>query len=266
MFRFTGPAFGLLLAATGTAYAATIIELRGSDANQPISNDIEVNGNRVRIIVRDAASVHDIQYDAATDTAYVIDHQERTYTALTEEGIEEIGTQVQAMMTQVQAQLQQSMAGMSEQQKAQLGDVLGSMGFGSAAPAAAPKPARFEADGGMREVGGIPCTEGTMMVDSLPTARLCIARQTDVPLPEGDYRTLRKLVAFGGRLADKITAFFPAVSMAMPSYDIADIDGLPVEVRDGAMHVAVTAIRQESRPAIAVPDGYTQRMNPLLVQ
>lgn len=269
MFRFIASVLALgLLAIPGLGLAASIIELRGVDQNQPIANDIEVNGDWVRITIRDGGQHTEIQFDSTRDAAYIIDHQERTITELTEQGIQDMGNQLQSMMSQVQAQLEQSMAGMSEQQKAQLGGLLGNLGVGEkkSEQAAASPQARFSTDGTIREVNGIRCTEGIMTVNDLPQSRVCLADQADIPLPDADYRVLRKLVAFGGRIADMVSTMFPAVGMAMPSFDLDTIDGLPVEVRDDAMQVAVTAIRQEDHPAMSLPQDYTRRSNPMLGQ
>jgi hypothetical protein len=265
MFRFTAALIAVLVGHSGTALAASIIELRGSDSGEAINNDIEINGELVRLTVRDGATVSDIHFNSDTGTAHIIDHEERSYIELTEQGIEQMGEQMQGMISQVQAQLEQSMAGMSEEQKAQIGNLFGNLGLAQGtAPAPAPGVARFDSDGTMTQVNGIPCAPGVLSVDNQPPTQMCVATRTDIGLPEGDYETLRKLVDFGSRIAGKVSTMFPTASAVVPSFDVDTINGVPVEIRDSTMHVAVTSIRQESRPPITLPEDYTRRANPFL--
>ncbi len=256
-----------LFSGPGAAMSATIIELRGTDSGHPIDNDIEVNGERARITVRDGGQSTDVLYHASADTMYVIQHEDRSYLEFTEEELDQMGTQLKNMMAQIQSQLNQSTSGMSAEQQAALSGMLAQMGLNAPpAPADEAVNVEFSASGPKTEVAGIPCVRGALSVDGEPGARLCVARRDDIGIPPADYDTLVNLVQFGGRVADKLTSLFPGAAPRVPPFDVTSLDGLPVQIEDGNMSVAVTAVRQEPRPPITLPDGYTKRMNPLIGQ
>ncbi|KAA3631442.1 MAG: hypothetical protein DWQ08_04840, partial [Proteobacteria bacterium] len=128
MKRLVGAAAGLLLGAAGVSSAATVIELEGTDNGQPVASNVTVNAGWIQIAVEDGGVVTHILYDASADTAYIVDHLEKAYTELTEQGIEQIGNQIQAMMAQVQAQLNQSAGALTEAQPAHHNAMSGTLG------------------------------------------------------------------------------------------------------------------------------------------
>ncbi len=257
-------AAAMLLFSAGAAQAASLIELRGTDLEHPIRNDIEINGQRALVTVHDGGETTDIQFDADTGTAYVIDHQQKSYLELTEEGIAQMGSQLQNMMAQLKAQMEQASAGMSEAQRAQLGDLIGQLG--SSAPAGAlPPNAAFTRSGQRDEVAGISCERG-MLTAGGQSVEMCVARRADLDLPAADYETLRAMIDFAGRIAGQASTILPGVAATVPSFDLDALDGLPVEVRDANMHVAVTSVSQQPRPPISLPDGYTRQPNPFTGQ
>ncbi|MCZ7598283.1 MAG: hypothetical protein M5U09_11945 [Gammaproteobacteria bacterium] len=254
-----------LLALPAAAGAASIIELAGTSNNEPISNTIEVNGNRLRMIVREAGATSDVLFDASADTARVIDHAERTYMEITAADVERMGASLKGMVSEIRAQLEQTMAGMSEEQKAQLGGLLGNLGLEQGAGNTAPQEvARFEPTGEPGRVADIPCNRGVLKAGDTVRARLCVANRADIAVPDAEYATLRRLVAFGSRIAGTMAEVFPGMVADMPSFDVGTVNGLPVEIVDPATRVAVREVRAEPRPPITLPEGYKRRANPLL--
>ncbi len=254
-----------LLACSGivpATFAASVIEMAGSSQGRPVSNTIEINGDRASLVIRDGDETAHVQFNAGQNTAWVIDHDQRSYIELSEEGVAQMATQLENMMAQVRSQVEQATAGMSEAQKAQLGGLIGQLGVeGDAGPR---PPAVFRADGSEDQVAGMACRTGTLLVEGGPSTQLCVAPREDIGLPDADYRTLRAMVAFGAALADRISTLFPGTASMVPSFDVDSLDGLPLRVRDASGEVAVTAVRQEPRPPITLPAGYTRRANPLL--
>lgn len=257
----TAVAAAMILCGTGAADAASVIELRGTDLDQPIRNDIEINGQRARVTIHEGGETTDIQFNADSGVAYVIDHREKTYLELTEEGIVQMGAQMQNMMAQIQAQMEQAAAGMSEEQRAQLDGLLGQLGSPAPVDGAPPQSATFTRSGKSGEVAGMPCDRGTLSAGG-ENVDLCVARRADIDLPAADYETLRAMIDFAGRIAGRVSTLFPGAAATVPSFDLDALDGLPVEVRDAQMHVAVTSVSQQPRPPISLPDGYAKRTNP----
>ncbi len=266
MFRFLKATLVLTaVLPAGMAAAATSIDLQGSDNGQKIHNKILVNNNWVRISILDQQESTDVLFDTIHQIIYVLDHKDRSFMEMTEQGMEQMGTQLQGVMTQIQSQLSQVTANMSEQDKAQMGNFLQNMGLGQPAEAPAPVVAEFHDTGTSQIVSGINCSVGQIIENGQPKGQACIAQKSTLGIPDADYTALRKLAEFGGRMATKMASLFNT-GESMPSFDLSTVSGLPIEIKHGATHVAVTSINQQDTAPIAVPEGYTKRINPLLGQ
>ncbi|GJL80885.1 MAG: hypothetical protein DHS20C01_05190 [marine bacterium B5-7] len=257
---------GILLSAQcAMASAATVIELRGEDSGQPVVNDLEVNGDRIRMVIKDANNPAEVIYFADKDIAYYIDRREKYYTEVSEQSLEQLSSQFKGVIDQVQSQLEQTLEGLSDEQKAQMGDLLANLGLGDKPEQ--PRPAgSFALTDKVEVINGIRCTRGVMSVDNIPTTQMCIAAPNDLPISQKDYQTIRKLALFASGLASKISSLLPMATASVPTFDVNSFVGLPIDFRDEKMHVSVNAVRQEPLPPITIPDGFTKRTTPIMMQ
>ena len=254
------------LMAPTAAQAASVVTLAGEDSGQRIDNQVIVDDGRIKLLIRDAQGVTEVQFHGDTRITYVIDHERRSYLALTEAGIEETAARLQGMVSEVQNQLSGVMQGMNDEQREQMENMLQNMGLGGTTQPASP-PARYRDTGNRGSVNGFDCRVGYIYRGDTAISQLCVASREELGLPEEDYVTLRQAASYGSQVAEKAASVLEASGSAIPAFDIQGMDGLPVEVRDNAALIQVTGIESRNDlPPITIPTGYTESKNPLLVR
>jgi len=238
------------------AQSATVIDVEGVDGNERIVNRIISEGHWVRLSMDPENPQQEVYFNVPEQTLYIVQHEDKSIMKMTEQSLEQLGTQLKGAMTQIQDQMAAAMANMSEDQKAQMGNFLESMGIPQEnAEPTEPVVTNFKSTGPVKTVGGIRCTVGNILENDQVTGTACVAQPGAFDVPEHDYANFESLFEFGARMADKMSNLFQT-GESYPSFDTSNVDGLPIEMQQEDLHVILKSITQDDNFKLGLPEGY----------
>ncbi len=190
----------------------------------------------------------------------IIDHQSKSYMVIDEETAKRLEQQMGAAQQQMSAaiqEMQKQMENMSEEQRAQVQQMMGSY----MQPGAARKPVKTTVkQQGEDTVAGVTCTKLMVLVNGKPSGDVCVARAGVLGVKTEDYDTMVSAT-------DAVRKFMQRVSGKNDndavSMNLRAMKGIPVRMRDLVDGDVSTLVSRSSAELDAtifrVPDGYRKR-------
>ncbi len=190
----------------------------------------------------------------------IIDHRSRTYMVMDEETAKRMEQQMGAAQQQMSAamqQMQQQMENMSDEQKAQMQQMMGSY----MQPGAARKPVKTTVQRqGEDTVAGVTCTKLMVLVNGKPSGDVCVARAGVLGLDTQDYLSMVNATDAVRKIMERVSGKNDNDAVSM---NLRAMKGIPIRMRDlvdGDISTLASRSSAELDAGIfQVPDGYRKR-------
>jgi len=190
----------------------------------------------------------------------IIDHRSRTYMVMDEETAKRMEQKMGAAQQQMSAameQMQQQMENMSDEQKAQMQQMMGSY----MQPGAARKPVKTTVQRqGEDTVAGVTCTKLMVLVNGKPSGDVCVARAGVLGLDTADYLSMVNATDAVRKIMERVSGKNDNDAVSM---NLRAMKGIPVRMRDlvdGDISTLASRSSAELDAGIfQVPDGYRKR-------
>jgi hypothetical protein len=244
------------------AFADSTLQYQISGEKTPQS--LFVKDGQVLIQSAGGDATLDILFDQGRDMAFVIDHRKRAYMPLTEQRVAELASQAQNVQPLLRG-LGEQLKKVSPEQKAKLSDLLGGVDLERVtAKSEDPLPIVLVQAGASKTSGGIACSKVEIRQGAIKKGDICMASPEVLGLPSGDYQTLRSLLLFSSRLAEKAKgAAARFIDLGpIPALDLSAYPGIPVELhltasnRAHSMTLSRVGLEALSAGVVAIPEGY----------
>lgn len=254
----------LVLMTTATAWAdATVTYSVPEDQVDALPQQAFVQDGKV--LVKNAGDANtDLLFDPANATMYIIDHSSSSYMPLNEATLVAVQEQASGMRAMMEQQLQ----GLPPEQRAQMEQMMQSMGINIAEAAERPVPTLEEI--GDTSYSGFDCSEQRVMEGNLQIATVCLSNGNNLGLSDDDYQTLLGMQNFTFSLASKAKDLAAQMGNSIPNFSGASLDRLIIQGSDesggSASSMNITGIDDSDLPAgsTAIPGGYTPQDMPSL--
>lgn len=225
-----------------------------------------IEADRLKVVMPDATVI----YRADLNRLWAIQPERRSYTEITAETMQQMGSQLasaQSQMAAAQAQLQAGLAQMAPEQRAMIERMLAGRGLGVAGLGGPPGPPQVTyTRSGSKMVSGWSCDQYRKTVNGTQQEDLCIVRLATAGLRAEDFQVLDRVSAFVQPIAS---------SPLMPQTDLLSwtemtraigYQGMPVDtvIYGGgapASQQTVSKIERVAIPANAfdLPGGLTKQ-------
>lgn len=190
----------------------------------------------------------------------IIDHPSKTYMVMDEEAAKRMEQQVSAAQQQMGAmmqQMQKQMENMSEEQRAQMQQLMGSR-MPSAMENTPVKTTVKQQ--GEDTVAGVTCMKLLVLVNGKPSGDVCVARAGVLGLETKDYHSMVNATDAVRKFMARVTGKNDNDTVSM---DLRAMKGIPVRMRDlvdGDISILKSRSSAELDVGIfRVPDGYQMR-------
>ncbi|MFM8330896.1 MAG: hypothetical protein ACKN9T_04350 [Candidatus Methylumidiphilus sp.] len=256
--------FGLALGQASSA-DSTLEFLVAEDGEKPAKlQSLLIKDGKILLKGAGGGGSLDLIYSASPEQLSIIDHAKRHVMTLDESQVNRIAQQAETVQPLLQG-FGEQIAKLSPKQRAQWEDMLGGkLSLDAVAAAAQPTPkAKIVKTGQTRQVGGIACEQIGVFQGKRQTAEFCLADPSKLNLPDSDYSTLRSLLGFSERLANKSQGLAKHFGLNLPNLDWRNLAGIPIALggaaKQSAKSVRLSRIFVASAitpDTIKIPDGY----------
>ncbi len=217
---------------------------------------VYLDGPKMR--VEHAADGGVMIYDHAAQQMFILEDEEKRYTAMDEAAMAAIGGQVDAARAEFEEQLKSMPPEQREMVQKMMGDRLAMLN------AEVPEISLKKSDQ-VESVQGKDCVRYDVMVGDVKQAEHWVAQFKDVDVERQDLAPMRGMAEFFGAMFSKLPQGL--MSQARGTFEgLAEIDGFPVKMvsfNQGALRETmsfVEATRTEVAPELfTVPEGYTEQ-------
>jgi hypothetical protein len=259
------PTVLLAICLTSSAQADAVLEyLVNESASSPQKpQPVLVKDGQVLVKGAGGDAGTDVLYSSAPDKFVIIDHRKKTFMSFDERQVNQISRQTGELQPLLQG-LGEQIGQLSPQQRGKWEQMLGgNVSLDKLAEAAAPaKPTRLVRSGNDKTIAGFACERIDVIQGKTPTAEFCLADPAQLKLPENDYATIRSLLDYSERLAEKTQGLAKQFGVNIPPVAVHDFAGVPIEMRDlsNAAQPSLTLSRivtsSVSPEQMQIPGGY----------
>lgn len=261
---------GSLAVAAITAAADTAIRF-DTDGGQSAPQELLIKDGKV-LTEGDQQGATSVLFDTRQQVMTVIDHSDKQYTTMTQQELEQLGTDVNDAMAQARRQMEEQLKSLPPEQREQMRRMMeqrmpeamrgGGSGDGEGAETT------IEKTGSTREVAGHTCTVWSVHRGGRKVAEQCVIAHSELGMPAADYEALSALQAFARSTMEKLARF---------GGDVPQMGGM-VSVEDGMVPIQVVTYdaggqTQSAQLAgidtgtldaqrFSVPEGYSQQSMP----
>ncbi|QXP83236.1 hypothetical protein [Methylococcus sp. Mc7] len=209
----------------------------------------------------------DILFNQSRNAAFLIDHRKQAYMPVTEQRVAELASQVQDVQPLLRG-LGEQLKKVSPEQKAKWSDMLGGVDLDRVtAKSEDNRPILLTQAGTAKTQGGYACSKVELRQGGDKKGDICLASAETLKLPAGDYETLRAMMMFSSRIADKAKgAAARYVDLGpLPTVNLSEYPGIPVELHDTSSKQAATLtlsrISSDALPpgVMGIPEGYSAK-------
>jgi hypothetical protein len=157
---------------------------------------------------------------------YIFDGRSRTYMVMDEETAKRIGQQVDSAQQQMNAMMEQQMKNMTEEQKAQVRQLMGDKMPG-AAPRTPPKTTVKRL--GEETVAGVTCLNLMVLLDGKPSGDACVATAGVLSVDPDDYKAMVNATDTMRKIMEQMTG---KIDNDAISLNLRAMKGIPIRMRD----------------------------------
>lgn len=258
-------AFSASLMLSTRSEADTVLDfvVKENSAAPAIKQALVVKDEQVMIKAAGGSPNIDLLYSRAAEKVVIADHQKRTLMTVNEEEVARINLQAKDVQPLLQG-FSDQVAKLSPEQRQKWQELLGdTISLDKIAKASEPpQPNRLVPTRLTKKVAGIRCQEMRLLQGETPMAELCLAEPAAMKIPARDEATLRALFSLYERLATKSQGLARQLGLGLPSLAMADMAGIPVEIRDlsrdenGTLTLSAVKTAAVSPEVMKIPAGY----------
>lgn len=252
---------GMVSFGIASVQADSIIEYQVETGKHSSTQPVLIKNGTLLVKAAGGDGNLDILYEQSGERLVLIDHKKQHFTPITDENIRKIADQVETVQPLLKG-FGEQLRKLSPKQRAKWEDMLGGISldqFDAAKREA--QSTQLQKTGIGKKVAGISCEEMKVIRRGNTAAQFCLADPSALKLPEEDASTVRSLIAFTQRLAQKaqgLTQF----GIELPGGDLSNLAGVPLQMRElkGKHPVALTLSRVSDEDVAAdslkIPEGY----------
>lgn len=209
----------------------------------------------------------DVLFERGTERLVLIDHKARRYTPITDAQVGRIAQQAETLQPVLRG-IGEQLRKLSPRQREKWAQMLGGVSLDQldqmGAAQRAVESTRVKKTGIDKHFAGIPCQQMDVMKGKATAGGFCLADPGALKLSEDDAATLRALVGFTQKLAQKAEGLGNQFGMGLPSGGLAGLAGVPIEMRDlGGKHPLTLTLNRVAGEAVTaalqVPEGYREK-------
>ena len=198
--RFFG-AMALFLLGSSSAMAGVVVTATYTklDTRQASPMTVYIDTDKLKVVTPDTTMI----FRGDTNRMWVVMPEQRSYTEMTAETMQQMGGQMagaQAQLGAAQAQLQAQLAQMPPEQRAMMQQMLAGRGIpglgGPPGAGSAPPQVSFAKAGGGKTVGSWNCENYSKTMNGQKEEDLCIAPLTTAGITAADVQVFEKFSAF----------------------------------------------------------------------
>ncbi|MBX2847700.1 MAG: hypothetical protein KTR16_05235 [Acidiferrobacterales bacterium] len=201
-------------------------------------------------------TVSETIFDTNSQTLFVIDHDAKTVSPITQANIEQLGNTISAA-TEV-------LDSMPTEQRETLSGFM--KGLGLDVPEANTAPELKLDPLSQQQFRGIRCQENAVIEDKQELGRVCITQANSTPLSNEDYETLLNAQAFFLNIARQAQPFADQYGQSIPNLNGLELSGLvvysnqtQVDPETPPASFVVTGVDTNNIDEIAIPTTYQSR-------
>jgi len=157
---------------------------------------------------------------------YVMDGRSKTYMIMDEQTAERIGQQVDSAQQQMNAMMEQQMKNMTEEQKAQLRQMMGDRMPGAAVKT---PPKTTVKRLGEETVAGVTCLNLMVLLDGKPSGDACVATAGVLSIDPNDYKAMVSATDTMRKIMEQMTG---KIDNEAISLNLRAMKGIPIRMRD----------------------------------
>lgn len=157
---------------------------------------------------------------------YVMDGPSKTYMVMDEKTAERVGEQVGSAQQQMNAMLEEQMKNMTEEQKAQLRQIMGDK-MPSSAPRNPPKTTVKRL--GEDTVADVTCIQLMVLLDGKPSGDACVAKAGALSVDPEDYTAMVNATDTMRKIMERMTGKIDNDAMSL---NLRAMKGIPIRMRD----------------------------------
>ncbi|WP_017364319.1 hypothetical protein [Methylococcus capsulatus] len=247
------------------AFADTTLQYQVAGEKAPQS--LFVKDGQVLIKSAGGDGELDILFNRSRNAAFLIDHRKQAYMPVTEQRVAELVSQVQDVQPLLRG-LGEQLKKVSPEQRAKWSDILGGVDLDRiTAKSEDSRPIVLAQVGTAKTQGGYACSKVELRQGGDKKGDICLASAETLKLPAGDYETLRAMLLFSSRIAEKakgVAARYVDLG-PLPTVNLTDYPGIPVELHDASSQQAATLtlsrVNSDVFPpgVMAIPEGYAAK-------
>ena len=251
--------------------AATTINfmLKQVDHPQDVAQAAYIDDGKLLIKAAGGDPNFDLLFQQAIETMTIIDHSEKTTLDVDAVKVETLANQAEGMMDVIRQQVSAQMENLSEEQQAQVQQMIENMGVGQLMKESAPppQPKTFK-DVGVQEINGYSCQKMEVYQGSDKVSEICTAQPADMGIPAEDYAVIQAMQAMSQKLRDKTAKISAQLGQNVPQFGDTDAPGVPVQMTDKAGNSMTITQVQTGIGGVNLnkPGGYTPKQMPSLPQ
>lgn len=180
---------------------------------------IAIKDSKVRM--DDAGSPSWSLFDTETRSLIVVDPDEKTWTSLDEEAMQQAAGQMNAAMAEMREQLEQ----MPPEQRAMVEKMMGGM-----ADAGRMVETKVDRTGTTLNKAGYDCAQVFMSVGSMARSELCVVAPDELDIPPADRQALDAMQDHMKKFADTMSNAFGAAGSTF-DFGFDSVGGIPVYIK-----------------------------------
>ncbi|SMF96542.1 hypothetical protein SAMN02949497_3942 [Methylomagnum ishizawai] len=262
---FTTALFAALLPLwTAPAGADTVIEYRVEQGKHSVLQPVIIKAGTVLVKGAGGDGNLDVLYEREAERLVLIDHKKQRYTPITDERVGRIAQQAEDLQPVLRG-IGEQLRKLSPKQREKWEQMLGGVSldqFDATRKAAA--STRLLKTGVGKQFAGVNCQEMNVVKGGAKALEFCLADPAALKLGREDAETLRALIGFTQKLAEKAQGLTSQLGMDLPMGGLAGLAGVPIELRDldGKHPLAMRLNRVDGETVAAapkVPEGYREK-------
>lgn len=220
----------LSLTLTASATAATNLQLYVQDPYSRWNQRVTIDQGRLSIDNPGGDPNHTLLYEQSSNQFTLIDHKRRAYLILD-----------RLLLAQMASAI---------------------MALGLASTEVEPEKAKYVDTHEQRTIKGWRCSVIKKLRSRYPESELCLAQPNILPLPSGDYATLRAMLAEAGQLVKDARQLPHDFFRSLPDLEGLKLEGVPIWFSQPERKTVVTLTQIQDSPSAArnaaIPPGYRQ--------
>ncbi|GGO70808.1 DUF4412 domain-containing protein [Bowmanella pacifica] len=240
--------------------ADSLITVVSQDVDGSETSKIYVASGKTAAV--NARGQTDFIFDTKKNLAIALNHDDQQYVHVDAEQMQKMAEGLGQMQQQMQSMMEQQMQGMSEEEKAQMREMMGGLMPGGQSK----EKVSIKETGKSDKINGYNCKWINLNRGDELLSEACVVSVKDVDMAEEDFATL---IGFLDRMSEFASQMGDNDEMMLNQHLLGKKQ-VPVQIKDyedGEIEVSTLSFAQKAAPkgVFAIPEGYQQMKMPEMV-